>query len=150
MVFNIPLVTAVIAWAVAQFMKTVLSVIKLRRLDFEQFWASGGMPSSHSSTVMALSTACGYVYGFSSGLFAIASVLALIVMYDAAGVRRAVGMQARILNKITGNLAKREPVEPSDLRELIGHTPLQVFFGALLGIALGFLFPYLFGATYAN
>lgn len=148
--FNIPLVTSVIAWAVAQTMKTVISLIKLRRFDFEQFWASGGMPSSHSSTVTALSTACGYMYGFDSGLFAIACVLSLIVMYDAAGVRRAVGIQARILNKITDNLAKREPVEKSDLRELIGHTPLQVFFGALLGIGMGFLLPYLFGATYAH
>ncbi|MBO7171023.1 MAG: divergent PAP2 family protein [Clostridia bacterium] len=147
---NLPLLSAVIAWCVAQLIKTIITVIKFHRFDFEQFWASGGMPSSHSSTVAALSTACGYTYGFQSGIFAVACVLSLIVMYDAAGVRRAVGRQARILNKITKNLAKREPVEQSDLRELIGHTPLQVCVGGLIGIVLGFLLPYLFGVPYAN
>ena len=149
-VLNIPLLTAVVSWCVAQLIKTVITVIKLHRFDFEQFWASGGMPSSHSSTVAALSVSCGYTYGFDSGIFAVACVLSLIVMYDAAGVRRAVGRQARILNKITRNLAKREPVEPSDLRELIGHTPLQVCVGGLIGVALGLLLPYLFGVAYAN
>jgi acid phosphatase family membrane protein YuiD len=92
-----------------------------------------------------LATACGILHGFHSGIFAVATVLALVVMYDAAGVRRAVGQQARILNKITSNLAKKEPVEKSDLRELVGHTPLQVFFGGILGILIGFLVPYFWG-----
>lgn len=147
---NIPLMSAVLAWAIAQLIKTLISVIKLRRFDFVQFWASGGMPSSHSSTVTALATSCGCLYGFDSGIFAVACVLALVVMYDAAGVRRAVGMQAVILNKITTSLAKKERVEASDLRELIGHTPLQVFLGGLLGIAIGFLLPYFMGGAYAN
>ena len=147
---NIPLFTAICSWCVAQLSKTVISVIKLHRFDFVQLWASGGMPSSHSSTVTALATACGYVYGFESGFFAISAILALVVMYDAAGVRRAVGQQARILNRITVNLAKKEPVEASDLRELVGHTPLQVFVGGLMGILFGLLVPYFFGVPYAN
>ena len=140
--FNIPLVTSVIAWAVAQTMKTVISLIKLRRFDFEQFWASGGMPSSHSSTVTALSTACGYMYGFDSGLFAIACVLSLIVMYDAAGVRRAAGEQAKVLNRIVNDIQHGETrYLEKNLKELIGHTPLQVFIGALFGLAIPFLIP---------
>lgn len=142
---NIPLICAVSAWVIAQLIKTVISVVKLHRFDFVLFWSSGGMPSSHSSTVTALATACGILHGFHSGIFAVATVLALVVMYDAAGVRRAVGQQARILNKITSNLAKKEPVEKSDLRELVGHTPLQVFFGGILGILIGFLVPYFWG-----
>lgn len=139
---NIPLLCAVLSWVLAQLIKTVISVIKLKRFDFVQFWASGGMPSSHSSTVTALATSCGSLYGFDSGIFAVAAVLALVVMYDAAGVRRAVGQQARILNKITTSLAKKEPVEASVLRELVGHTPLQVVVGGLLGIAVGYLLPF--------
>ena len=144
---NIPLICAVSAWVVAQLIKTVISVVKLHRFDFVLFWSSGGMPSSHSSTVTALATSCGILYGFDSAIFAVATVLALVVMYDAAGVRRAVGQQARILNKITSNLAKKEPVEKSDLRELVGHTPLQVFFGGILGIVIGILGPYFWGGV---
>ncbi len=140
---NIPLICAVIAWVIAQSIKTFTSIVKFHRFDFVYFWSSGGLPSSHSSTVTALATSCGYLYGFSSSIFAIACVLALVVMYDAAGVRRAVGEQAKILNKITENLARKEPVAESDLKELVGHTPMQVFFGALLGIAVGLLLPWL-------
>lgn len=147
---NICLICAVSAWIIAQLIKTVRSIFKHRRFDFVSFWSSGGMPSSHSSTVTALATSCGYLYGFSSGVFAVACVLALIVMYDAAGVRRAVGEQAKILNKITATLSRKERVQESDLKELVGHTPMQVFFGGLLGIAIGFLFPFLLGGVYAN
>lgn len=138
------LVASLISWFLAQFLKIIITLIKDHRFNFVQLWASGGMPSSHSSTVCALAVSTGYVEGFSSPLFAIAAILAIVVMYDAAGVRRAVGEQAKILNQVSENVREGYDIDvPKKLKELIGHTPLQVFFGALLGIAVGVLFPLL-------
>ena len=97
------------------------------------------MPSSHSALVTGLATATGRVSGVSSAAFAIAVVVASIVMYDAAGVRRAVSIQARILNQMIDELFEGKPLAEKRLRELIGHTPIQVFVGALLGICIGIL-----------
>jgi acid phosphatase family membrane protein YuiD len=133
------LLAAVIAWAVAQVSKTVFELIQQRKLILSRLVSSGGMPSSHTALVTGLATATGRVMGAGSATFAIAVVLASIVMYDAAGVRRAVSIQARILNQMIDEAFQGQPFAEKRLRELIGHTPVQVFVGALLGIAIGLL-----------
>jgi acid phosphatase family membrane protein YuiD len=135
--FNFPLVVSGIAWLIAQLLKTVVSIVTERRLNFVSLMASGGMPSSHSATVSALAISIGLTEGFASPFFAIAFFFAYIVMYDAAGVRRETGEQAKILNKILVDLTEGHTDEmPKQLKELVGHTPLQVFAGAVLGIAI--------------
>ncbi|MBP3436893.1 MAG: divergent PAP2 family protein [Clostridia bacterium] len=145
--FNPILEASLLAWFIAQLLKILITAIQDKKFDFVKFWSSGGMPSSHSSTVCALATACAYVYGHVSPYFAISAILAVVVMYDAAGVRRAVGEQAKVLNFI--NATSVEDGEPGimqkALKELIGHTPLQVVFGALLGILMGIFYPMLCG-----
>lgn len=134
--------SAFIAWLIAQLTKIVISLIKEKRLNFRLITASGGMPSSHTSSSCALTTSIAYVYSFTSPLFAIAAVFTLIVMYDATGVRRAAGEQAKILNRIMDDLMNKRSIEAGErLKELIGHTPFQVIMGALLGIAVGILYP---------
>lgn len=125
-----------LAWFSAQAIKFVWIMIKERRLDFARFVGSGGMPSSHSSFVVSLAVVIGKQNGWNSALFAIAMAMALIVMYDAAGVRRAAGKQAKILNKLIHSHKDRFEVEER-LKELLGHTPFEVMMGALLGIAMG-------------
>ncbi|EFH86466.1 MULTISPECIES: divergent PAP2 family protein [Ktedonobacter] len=136
---NHVLLASVLAWALAQVSKTVGEIIKERRLVLSRLVSSGGMPSSHSALVTGLATAVGRVMGISSPAFAIAAVLAGIVMYDAAGVRRAVSIQARILNQMIDEAFQGHPFAEKRLRELIGHTPIQVFVGGLLGICVGLL-----------
>lgn len=118
----------------AQFLK----IFFIRPFNFYTFFTSGGMPSSHSSFVSSLAITVGLKYGFSSDLFAIVTVFALIVTYDASGVRRAVGMQANVLNNLIKHLedksfANDKQLIKEDLKELIGHTPFEVFAGVLLG-----------------
>ena len=133
------LLAAAIAWLVAQVSKTILELIQQRKLILSRLVSSGGMPSSHTALVTGMATATGRIMGLGSATFAIAVVLASIVMYDAAGVRRAVSIQARILNQMIDEAFQGHPIAEKRLRELIGHTPIQVFVGALLGIAIGFL-----------
>lgn len=123
-------------WFAAQFLKVVFTLIFERKLNLYRMVGSGGMPSSHSSMVMALSTAVGLVDGFSSVSYAIALCFALIVMYDASGVRRAVGKQAIILNTMIDDLYQHRPIPHDRLKELVGHTPYEVFAGAALGIII--------------
>ncbi len=114
-------------------------LIQEHRLNFQYIFGAGGMPSSHSALVTALATAAGQVYGVGSAYFAISVVFASIVMYDAAGVRRAVSIQARILNQMMEDYFHHKGIKQEKLRELIGHTPLQVWVGAAIGIAVGLL-----------
>lgn len=136
------LIVAFTAWFVAQFIKIVITLTGEKRLDLSLLISSGGMPSSHSATVSALCVATGRICDFSSVEFAIALIFAFIVMYDAAGVRRAAGEHAKVINKIVQDFAngKTEYME-KNLKELIGHTPFQVFAGAFLGIITGLVFP---------
>jgi acid phosphatase family membrane protein YuiD len=113
--------------------------IRYRQIKLSRLVSSGGMPSSHSALVTGLATATGRLTGIGSAYFAIAVVLAGIVMYDAAGVRRAVSIQARILNQMIDEAFQGKPFAEKRLRELIGHTPVQVFMGALLGVAIALL-----------
>ena len=136
---NLILNLAILAWAAAQLLKLLVTLITDRRWDWKHILSSGGMPSSHSSCVCACASSIAYLYGWGSPLFALAAVLAAVVMYDAFNVRRETGEQARILNYIMENWPQMKPEEIFDkaLKELVGHTPLQVLMGALLGIAVG-------------
>lgn len=136
---NRVLVAAFLAWALAQVSKIFYELIFQRKLMISRLVSSGGMPSSHSALVTSLATATGRQLGVTSPIFAVAVVLASIVMYDAAGVRRAVSIQARILNQMIEEAFQGSPMAEKRLRELIGHTPVQVFVGALLGLGVGLL-----------
>jgi acid phosphatase family membrane protein YuiD len=136
------LIAAFLAWAIAQASKTIYELVRQRKLIFSRLVSSGGMPSSHSALVTGLATATGRVAGLNSASFAIAVVLAAIVMYDAAGVRRAVSIQARILNQMIDEAFQGQPFAEKRLRELIGHTPVQVIVGGLVGIFIGLLATY--------
>lgn len=129
-----------ISWFTAQVLKVIIVLLTERRLDFGRFVGAGGMPSSHSSTVCTLSVLIGRELGFNSPEFAISLVFSLIIMYDAAGVRRAAGQQASVLNKMIDNWysADHEFTE-IELKELLGHTPLQVIMGAVIGIFIGLI-----------
>lgn len=135
---NYVLITAVIGWASAQIIKTIIDYAFTRELNLERLVGSGGMPSCHSATVCSLSTATALQYGLGSFEFAIACIFAIIVMYDARGVRRETGNQAEVLNQIMSFLNDTNPNEikftQENLKELIGHTPLQVVIGAVCGI----------------
>ncbi|CAK8567195.1 unnamed protein product [Lathyrus sativus] len=140
---NYPLFCAIVAFTIAQSIKFFTVWYKEKVWDPKQLIGSGGMPSSHSATVTALATAVGFREGFGGPLFATALVLAIIVMYDATGVRLQAGRQAEVLNQIVVELPAEHPLSDSrPLRELLGHTPPQVVAGGLLGIvtaAIGFL-----------
>lgn len=134
--------TAILGWFAAQVIKFILVLITTRSLDFRRLVGSGGMPSSHSSIVMALSVSVGLNEGFSSAAFAICMIVSFVVMYDASGIRRAAGQHARILNEL---IKGKNDLETSGklLKELLGHTPVEVFVGALLGIAVAIAVFYL-------
>ncbi len=138
---NKVLIISVCAWLIAQMIKVFIGLIKKRRIDLRYFTSSGGMPSAHSATVCALATSVALVQGIDSVSFGISAILALIVMYDAAGLRRWVGKQSVVLNRIVEEIRFRRPVAEleRDLRELVGHTPFQVIVGALLGIVVAWL-----------
>ena len=127
---------AVWAWAVAQTLKVFFYSFRERRLNLRWLTTMGGMPSSHSATVAGLATAVGLREGLRSTTFAVALAFALVVMYDAAGVRRAAMTQARILNQIIDELFQGHPISETRLRELLGHTPFEVFVGAILGVVI--------------
>ena len=127
---------AFVSWFIAQALKVILTLIVDRKLNLSRMIGSGGMPSSHSSLVMGLSTAVGLHLGWDSPLYAVALVTSLVVMYDASGVRRSVGIQAAILNQIIEDAYQHKPFSQDKLKELIGHTPYEVFAGAILGIVV--------------
>lgn len=133
--------TALISWAVAQLIKAIIALIKYRRFDFTRLFGSGGMPSSHSAFTVSLAVAVGLNTGFNSVEFAITAAFAIVVMYDATGVRRSAGEQAKILNRIVESLGQKNISQTGKrLKELLGHTPLEVFAGAILGIIIGIVY----------
>ena len=144
--WNFVLVTAVCASLLAQLIKVLLNMFIFHRFIAERMWGAGGMPSSHSATVCAMVVATGRYCGVSSPIFAIAAVLSIIVMYDAMGVRYETGEQAKVLNKMLEQwievTEKNNPfLQNMHLKEMVGHTPLQVMAGFALGILVGFLYP---------
>ncbi len=139
LIANRALWAALAGWALAQALKVVIELIRHRRIDLTRLSGSGGMPSSHSAIVTALAAAIAREYGLASPLFAIAAILAGVVMYDATGVRQAVSIQARLLNRMMDDFFAHRGLNQQRLRELIGHTPRQVLVGAVLGAVVGVL-----------
>jgi len=133
------LITAFASWLTAQLLKVMINIISYGKLDLTRLVGSGGMPSSHTALVMALAVSVGRNIGWDSSYFAITAVFAGIVMHDAAGVRRATGQQAEVLNKIIMRIYRGEKIQPGKLKELIGHTPIEILAGAILGILYGVL-----------
>ena len=131
---------ALLAWFLAQLIKVILALVILRRFDASRFVSSGGMPSSHSALVVAAATAIGKLYGIDGPAFALAAVLSAVVMYDACNVRRSAGDTARLVNQLLEHVEKLTAEDfADDLKIIMGHTPLQVAAGALLGLGIGLL-----------
>ncbi|MCL2082047.1 MAG: divergent PAP2 family protein [Oscillospiraceae bacterium] len=131
---------SILAFVIAQVLKVIIVLIFYKKLDFRRLFGAGGMPSSHSSIVSALAVSVGKMQGYDSVYFAIAAVTAFVVMYDASNVRRCAGEQAKILNYMMEHWDETTPeIFTKKLKELLGHTPFEVFCGAALGIAVGLL-----------
>ncbi len=140
------LTVALLAWFVAQVLKTIINFILLGKFQLERMWGDGGMPSAHSATVCAMVIATARSEGFSSAIFAVAAVVAIITMHDAMGVRRETGEQAKVLNKMIEQwidvTEKNAPfLQNMHLKEMVGHTPLQGLAGFVVGCVVGALYP---------
>ena len=144
--WNYILSVALTSWLVAQVLKTIINFVLLGKFQLERMWGDGGMPSAHSATVCAMAIVTGRSAGISSPIFAVACVVAIITMHDAMGVRHETGEQAKVLNQMIAQWIdvseKNAPfLQNMHLKEMVGHTPLQVVAGVLLGSLVGFLFP---------
>ncbi|MEN4042187.1 MAG: divergent PAP2 family protein [Anaerolineaceae bacterium] len=128
------LLSGLIAWWLAQFLKVPIGYLITRRWNWALWFSSGGMPSSHSALVTAMSTAIGLWAGFDTPAFAVSLALAMVVVYDAAGVRRQAGIHAQRINHMINELFRGQPISEVHLKEVLGHTPRQVLGGVLLGI----------------
>ena len=140
------LTVALLAWFVAQVLKTLINFILLGKFQLERMWGDGGMPSAHSATVCSMVIATAWSEGFGSAIFAVAAVVAIITMHDAMGVRRETGEQAKVLNKMIEQwidvTEKNAPfLQNMHLKEMVGHTPLQVLAGFVVGCVVGALYP---------
>ena len=144
--FNITLWTAVLAWAVAQIIKTAVEYGRTKKINVTLLFGSGGMPSSHTSFVCAMTTAVGLRNGFETSVFALCCVFSLVVMYDSAGVRRAAGKQAEIINQLVEVIENTGIQMDKKLKELLGHSPVEVAAGAVLGIVIAVVAARLQGA----
>lgn len=132
-------VAVFLSWFVAQALKVIMGGTRQKKFDVRWLFDTGGMPSAHSATVASLATVIGLYYGFKTIPFLIGLILCLITMFDAAGVRRHFGRQAKILNEIVDEFYEKGAVPEKQLKELLGHTPYEVFFGALLGIFIAWI-----------
>ncbi len=137
---NHVLMVTLLAWAFAQTIKVGLGVLRTKKFDFRWFIGTGGMPSAHSAGSSALAVVVGMDYGFDSSLFALAAVFAMVTMFDAQGVRRSSGKQASILNMMIEDIYWKGKIREDRLKELIGHTPIEVFMGSIIGILLALIF----------
>ena len=140
------LTVSLLGWFTAQVLKTIINFILLGKFQLERMWGDGGMPSAHSATVCAMVIATARSEGIDSPIFAIASVLAIITMHDAMGVRYETGEQAKVLNRMIEQWIdvseKNAPLlQNLHLKEMVGHTPLQVVAGVVVGVVVGFLYP---------
>lgn len=134
------LIVPFIVWCCIQLFKFITDFVINRKPNFRRLFGAGGMPSSHSAVVATLTTLIGKEYGLGNGIFAVSFVFSLIVMYDAAGVRRAAGKQATLLNKLVENYPNSNVIVTEKLVEVLGHTPFQVLVGAVIGILVGALY----------
>lgn len=145
---NKVLIIPLLSWAIAQVLKVILKFMRKKQLDLSLLVASGGMPSSHAAFVVSLATSVALIEGLGSVVFGISAIFALVVIFDAAGVRRSVGQQSVILNRILREFRERRPITElgHDLKELVGHTQLQVLMGVLLGIVVSWSWLMIFDA----
>ena len=134
------LICTVLAWVFAQGIKITIGVFRQRRFDFRWLIGTGGMPSAHAAGVSALATSIGITRGFDSGLFALGLVFAVVTMFDAQGVRREAGKQAEVLNKLISETNPHLTTEEKRLIELLGHTPVEVFAGAAIGVLIAIIY----------
>lgn len=132
--------TFFVAWLIAQLIKIIIEAWKSKKIDWKRVFGAGGMPSSHSAASVALTTALWRDFGFDDPLVAVAFLFTAIVLYDAAGVRRETGRQAEIINRIIEVLKQQREFTDERLKELLGHTPLQVLAGTLLGFLVGYYY----------
>ena len=130
------LLTGLASWILAQALKIPLDLFQSRHWNWALFFAAGGMPSSHSALVTSTAAAVGLHYGFDNPVFGVATALAMIVVYDATGIRRQAGMQARQINILVEELLKGHPISQEHLREVLGHTPLEAIGGMFLGLVM--------------
>ncbi|MBQ9267087.1 MAG: divergent PAP2 family protein [Clostridia bacterium] len=128
----------IITWLIVQTLKLIIDLVKNKKLNVKRLWGAGGMPSSHSAIMTSLDTTIALTEGLESPLFALALIMTFVVMYDATGVRRAAGKQARVLNQIIESDGKNINIQEK-LIELLGHTPIEVFVGAFVGILLAII-----------
>jgi len=133
-------VITIAVWIIAQGIKMFINILRGKKFSFRWFLGTGGMPSSHAAGVAALATSCGLEYGFQSGMFALSAIFAMVTMFDAQGVRRSTGEQAEVLNKVIDDMYWHKRVEMGRIRDFVGHTPVQVLVGSILGFALAILF----------
>lgn len=131
---NKPLMAALLAWFLAQLFKPPLVFLRTRKWDFAQLLRAGGMPSSHSALVAGLAHGIGMFEGYRTPYFAISFALAMIVIYDATGIRRQAGRHAHIINQMINDLAAGHPLKQEQLREVLGHSPMEALMGTILGI----------------
>jgi acid phosphatase family membrane protein YuiD len=146
LILNEVLWTALSAWAIAQFLKPFLEYLNSRRWIWGEWFSSGGMPSSHSALVVAAMLGIGLFDGFDKPLFALAVAITMVVVYDAAGVRREAGRHAERINILIEELFRGQPISEQQLKEVIGHSPIEVIAGVLLGFATALVSYLLFGA----
>lgn len=133
------LIAGALGWLTAQVLKTIIFAITNHGLNWSRLVGDGGMPSGHSATVTAIAVSCGMELGFDSPIFAVACFMAIIVMHDAMGVRRETGKQSQVLNHLVEVVYAKNLTPEEKLKEFVGHTPLQVFFGFLLGLCIAIL-----------
>lgn len=137
---NQVLIAGLTAWSLAQFIKVPLDFVRTRRVNWALLFSAGGMPSSHSALMAATAHSTGLNAGFDSPVFAVAVAIAMIVIYDATGIRRQAGRHAALINAMIRDLASGHPLKEEQLREVLGHTPLQAFAGTILGVLIAQLF----------
>jgi hypothetical protein len=125
------LVIAFITWAIAQAVKPFIGYLITRQFDWDMFFSTGGMPSSHATLVTSVAIGVGLMVGWATPVFAVAATLAMVVIYDAAGVRRQAGMHAKTINLLVQEVLQGQPISETELREVLGHTPIEVFGGIL-------------------
>lgn len=137
---NYALWIALCAWFSAQVLKILFEFLRTKKIKMGLLMSSGGMPSSHSALAVAVTISVGFKEGFSSPLFALGAIVSMVVMYDASGVRRATGNQARVINDLLAHLENSGIKLDKKVKEVLGHTPVEVAAGAILGVAIALLF----------
>ena len=140
LISNRVLISAVVAWFTAQVLKALLTLISTKKFELERLFGAGGMPSAHSASVCALVIATARTVGAESPVFALSVIMAVVVMYDAVGVRRAAGRHAKAIKEVRSRLEINEDKDGKELKESLGHTPFEVLGGALLGILIAMIF----------